>query len=97
MAGLRPILASALSIFILAAAPAAAAPLALSVVRAYVLTEPATGQPALSLTLSPDSTAAFGALTTASIGKVVELRIDARVEVNASGTSMRNPAKPTVT
>ncbi len=58
---------------------AAAAPLELAIARAYVKTETATGEPVLDLTLAPPSATAFGELTQANIGKVVELRIDGKV------------------
>jgi preprotein translocase subunit SecD len=71
--------AIAFLVMLAAAAPASAAPLALSVARAYVLSEPATGQPALAITLSPESTAAFAGFTRENLDKVVEFRIDGKV------------------
>jgi preprotein translocase subunit SecD len=62
-----------------AAAPAAAAALGLTVVRAYVVTDEATGRPALSLTLAPESKQAFGDFTGTHVGHQVELRIDGKV------------------
>jgi preprotein translocase subunit SecD len=76
MAGICP--AIAFLLVVLTAAPAAAGPLALSVARAYVVTEEATGRPALSLTLSPESTKSFADFTNAHVGRQVDLRIDGK-------------------
>lgn len=70
--------AAALAVLFLAS-PAAAQALRITVTRAYVETDDATAQPVLSLTLSPESTAAFADLTKANLNKVVELRVDGRV------------------
>ena len=72
----------------LTAASAAAAPLELSVVRAYVLTEESVGRPALSLRLAPESTKAFADFTGANVGRRVELRIGGKAVMAAI---MREP------
>lgn len=83
MTVLRVALASTF-LMIVAAAPAAAAVLELSVTRAYVVTEEATGRPALSITLSPESIKAFADFTDANVGRKVELRIDGKVVLSAT-------------
>ena len=63
------------------AAVAVAEPLTLNVLNATVtdVFVGAPGEPAgLSITLSPESTAAFAAFTAANIGKTVELRLDGK-------------------
>ena len=57
----------------------AAEPLVLAVKTALVLRDQTTGEPVLSLTLMPDSAKAFGELTAANVGRVVELRLDGKV------------------
>lgn len=56
-----------------------AAPLKLVVQKAFVTTDQTTGRPLLQIDLAPDSREAFAQLTSASIGKVVHLRIDGKV------------------
>jgi preprotein translocase subunit SecD len=69
------------------AAVAAAAPLALDVVNATVtdvVDETGRVQPAgLTITLSQESAAAFGAFTAANIGKTVELRMNGKPVLTA--------------
>jgi len=84
MTGFRIALALAFPAVMFAVAPAAASVLALSVTRAYVVTEEATGRPALSLTLSPESIKAFADFTGANVGRKVELRIDGKVVMTAT-------------
>jgi preprotein translocase subunit SecD len=57
----------------------AAETLVLAVKTALVLRDQTTGEPVLSLTLMPDSAKAFGELTAANVGRVVELRLDGKV------------------
>jgi preprotein translocase subunit SecD len=75
---------AALAAALLAVAAAQAEPLTLTVLNATVTDvsptgSPADAEPALSISLSPESTAAFAAFTAANIGKTVEFRYDGKV------------------
>ncbi len=72
-------IAAALAVLVFVHGAFAAEPLVLAVKTALVLRDQTTGEPVLSLTLMPDSAKAFGELTAANIGRVVELRLDGKV------------------
>jgi preprotein translocase subunit SecD len=77
----------AVIILIAATAVAAADPLPLTVVNGTVtnvlIGRDLGGTPGLSLTLSPESAAAFGDFTAANIGKTVVIRIDGKPVLSA--------------
>ena len=72
-------IAAALAVLAFVHGAFAAEPLVLAVKTALVLRDQTTGEPVLSLTLMPDSAKAFGELTAANVGRVVELRLDGKV------------------
>ena len=72
-------IAAALAVLAFVHGAFAAETLVLAVKTALVLRDQTTGEPVLSLTLMPDSAKAFGELTAANVGRVVELRLDGKV------------------
>jgi len=68
-----------LAVLLLACGLAAAEPLALAVAAATVVRDPAPGQDALDVKLTPDSAKAFAAFTAANVGKTIDLSIDGAV------------------
>jgi preprotein translocase subunit SecD len=72
-------LAAALFALSLTATPGFATPLLLGVSTAEVASDQATGQPVLSLVLTAQSAKDFAALTTANVGKVMDLRVDGKL------------------
>lgn len=71
--------AAALAFLALACGCALADPLVLAVKSAEVAFAHGTNQPVLRLTLTPESAKAFGELTAANVGRVVELRLDGKL------------------
>ncbi|BCG94379.1 SecDF P1 head subdomain-containing protein [Mesorhizobium sp. 131-2-1] len=68
-----------LAMLLLACGLAAAQPLALAVAAATVVRDPAPGQDALDLKLTPDSAKAFAAFTVANVGRTIDLSVDGAV------------------
>ncbi|BCH10290.1 hypothetical protein MesoLj131c_45480 [Mesorhizobium sp. 131-3-5] len=64
---------------LLACGLAVAEPLALAIATAAVVSDQASGQRALNLKMTPDSTKAFADFTRANVGKVVDLSVDGAV------------------
>lgn len=72
-------LIAGLAIVLLACGLATAEPLTLAIAKASVVRDPAPGQVALSLKMTPDSARAFAAFTKANVGKTVDLSVGGTV------------------
>lgn len=72
-------LIAGLAIVLLACGLAMAKPLTLAIAKADVVHDPAPGQVALNLKLTPGSKQAFAAFTKANVGKTIDLSIDGAV------------------
>jgi len=72
-------LIAGLAIVLLACGVAMAKPLTLAIAKANVVRDPAPGQVALNLKLTPDSKRTFAAFTRANVGNIIDLSIDGAV------------------
>lgn len=72
-----PIAATAIGL--LACGLAMAEPLTLTIAKAVVVPDPAPGQVALNLKMTPDSGRAFAAFTKANVGKTIDLSVGGNV------------------
>jgi preprotein translocase subunit SecD len=75
---MRPLLRRLLftAMALVAAAPAAAEPLSLTIVEARAGADAATGLPVVTLTMSAESASAFAAFTGQNVGRRVALMVD---------------------
>ena len=67
------------AIALLACGFAMAEPLTLAIAKAVVVPDPAPGQVALNLKMTPDSTQAFAAFTKANVGRTIDLSVGGSV------------------
>ena len=67
------------AIALLACGLAMAEPLTLAIAKAVVVPDPAPGQVALNLKMTPDSTQAFAAFTKANVGRTIDLSVGGSV------------------
>ncbi|QKC84156.1 hypothetical protein [Mesorhizobium sp. NZP2077] len=72
-------LIAGVAIVLLACGLARAESLMLAIARAAVVSDAASVQMVLNLTMTPDSAKAFADFTTANVGKVVDLSVDGAV------------------
>lgn len=72
-------LIAAVAIVLLVRGLAIAEPLTLAIARAVVVPDPAPGQVALNLQMTPDSAKAFATFTKANVGKLVDLSVGGAV------------------
>ncbi|MFD1983206.1 hypothetical protein ACFSOZ_11050 [Mesorhizobium newzealandense] len=72
-------LIAAAAIALLACGLAMAEPLTLAIAKAVVVHDPAPGQAALNLKMTPDSARAFATFTTANVGKTIDLSVGGSV------------------
>jgi len=76
---LRPRLFATLALLAFCASALAAEPVKLLVAHAETVVDAATGEPVLDIKLTPEGARSFAALTSASVGKTLALRIDGTV------------------
>ena len=72
-------LIAAAAIVLFACGFAMAEPLTLAIAKAVVVPDPAPGQGALNLKMTPDSAKAFATFTKANVGKMIDLSVDGAV------------------